>query len=117
MGKVYGLHTLELGPGVNGEEFERFATQSIEQWPPLPGWRFTLLKGDRGDQSGQYLILVEIESQNVRDRVSPSGGFEAIEEGRQWYATVGPLLEHWQRYVTHIPGVDAPYTDYHELTD
>ena len=37
MGKVYGLHALQLNPGVTGEDFERFAASNIKQWPGLPG--------------------------------------------------------------------------------
>ena len=37
MGKVYGLHALQLNPGVTGEDFERFAASNIKQWPSLPG--------------------------------------------------------------------------------
>ena len=41
---------------------------------------------------------------------------DQTEEGRQWVAAVGPLMEQWREYVTQIPGLDAPYTDYHEIT-
>ena len=115
MGKVYGLHTLHLHPGVVGDDFERFVASNIEQWPHLPGWRIALHKGDRGDQVGQYLALVEVESIEARDRVSPAGGMEDTAEARQWVAEVGPLLEQWKEYVTKIPGLNAPYTDYHEI--
>ena len=116
MGKVYGLHTLQLNPGITGEDFERFAANNIKQWPRLPGWRTALLKGDRGDEVGQYLVLVELESIDARDRVSPTGRMEDTEEGRQWVAAVGPLMEEWRQYVMQIPGAaDAPYTDYHEI--
>ena len=116
MGKVYGLHTLQLRPGVTGDDFERFVANNIEQWPTIPGWRIALLKGDRGDQVGQYLSLVELDSIEARDRVSPTGGMDQTEEGRQWLAAVGPLMEQWREYVTQIPGLDAPYTDNHEIT-
>jgi hypothetical protein len=116
MGKVYGLHTLQLRPGVTGDNFERFVANNIQQWPRIPGWRIAILKGDRGDQVGHYLALVELDSIEARDRVSPSGGMDQTEEGRQWVAAVGPLMEQWREYVTQIPGLDAPYTDYHEIT-
>ena len=83
------------------------ATNS-EQWPDLPGWRLALLRGDRGDHVGQYVLMVEIDSIEARDRVSPSGGFDDTEEGRDWVAVAGPLLEQWRQYVTHTPGLDAP---------
>lgn len=116
MGKIYGLHSLELRPGVTGEDFERFVTTSLEQLPTLPGWRTALLKGDRGDHVGQYLMLVEVDSIEARNRVSPGGGFDDTAEGREWLAVAGPILEGWLEYVVHIPGLDAPYTDYQEVT-
>jgi len=114
MGKVYGLHTLQLNPGVTGEGFERFAASNIKQWPTIPGWRFALLKGDRGDEVGQYLALVELDSIKARDRVAPTGRLEDTEEGRQWVTAVTPFMEQWREYVTQAPG-DAPYTDYHDV--
>jgi hypothetical protein len=114
MGKVYGLHTLQLNPGVVGEDFERFAATNIRQWPPLPGWRFALLKGDRGDEVGRYLSLVEVDSIKARDRVAPTGRLEDTEEGRQWVSAVAPLMEQWREYVAQLPG-DTPYTDYHDI--
>jgi hypothetical protein len=115
MGKIYGLHTLELRPGVTDEDFERFAADSLEKLPSLPGWRIALLKGERGDQVGQYLSLVEVESIEARNRVSPGGGMDDTAEGREWLTVAGPVLEQWLEYVVHIPGLDAPYTDYQEV--
>ena len=114
MGKVYGLHTLQLNPGVSGEDFERFVASNIRQWPTLPGWRFPLVKGDRGEKVGQYLALIELENIEARNRVAPAGPLQDSEEGRQWLAAVGPLMEEWRQYVDQLPG-DAPYTDYHEV--
>jgi hypothetical protein len=82
----------------------------------LPGWRIALLKGDRGEEVGQYRALIEVDSIEARDRVAPTGGMEDTEEARQWVAAVGPLLERWREYVTQIPGAGAPFTDYHEIT-
>jgi len=55
MGKVYGLHTLQLNRGVTGEDFERFAASNIKQWPIMPGWRFSLLKATAAMRSGSTL--------------------------------------------------------------
>jgi hypothetical protein len=115
MGKIYGLHTLELRPEVTGEDFERFAADSFEQLPSLPGWRLAVLKGERGNQVGQYLALVEVDSIEARNRVSPGGGLEDTAEGREWLAAAGPVLQKWLEYVVHVPGLDAPYTDYQEV--
>lgn len=115
MGKIYGLHSLELRPGVTGEDFERFLASNVEQLPRLPGWRIALLKGERGEKVGQYLALVEVDSIEARNRVSPAGGFDDTAEGREWLAVAGPILQQWLEYVVQLPGLDAPYTDYLEV--
>jgi len=116
MGKIYGLHSLELRPGVSGEDFESFLNSTAGQLPPLPGWRVALLKGERGDNVGHYLALVEVDSIEARNRVSPGGGFDDTEEGREWLAVAGPILQQWAAYIVHLPGLDAPYTDYQEVS-
>jgi hypothetical protein len=110
---MYGLHTVELKPGVNVEEFERFARTSSQQIPTFPGTRFTILKGERGQKVGTYLCLMEFESMEARDRILTESGF--TEEGGQWYAEIEPLLEQWREYTTRVPGIDAPFTEYHDL--
>ncbi|WP_344091465.1 hypothetical protein [Microbacterium deminutum] len=55
MGKIYGLQSLELRPGVEDEDFERFLLSRAEQLPPLPGWRIALLKGEPATRSGNTL--------------------------------------------------------------
>ncbi len=114
MGKIYGLHTIELRPGIPPEEFERFATRTLADMPALPGWRFVLLKGERGERTGTYLVLVEIDSVEARERVHPPSGLS--DEAQRWYEQAAPILERWRRYTTHVPGLDAPSTDFHELT-
>jgi hypothetical protein len=48
MPTVYGLHEIELQPGVEPDEYERFFAEEIAPSPMLPGWRVHLLKGDLG---------------------------------------------------------------------
>jgi hypothetical protein len=88
MAKVYGMHTLELRPGVKGEDFERFVAQEFLTRANVEGWRLSLLKGDRGERTGKYLALWEIESVAARDRMSPSSnefssGSQALRVWRQ----------------------------------
>ncbi|GAA1948647.1 hypothetical protein GCM10009776_08340 [Microbacterium deminutum] len=63
-----------------------------------------------GDQVGQYLALVEGDSIEACDRVSPGGGFDDTAEGREWLAVAGPILQKWLEYVVYLPGLDAPDT-------
>jgi hypothetical protein len=71
MPKVFGLHEIELRPGVDPAEYERVFAEEVASSPPLPGWRFSLLKGERGARAGKFLHLVEMDSVEARDRYFP----------------------------------------------
>jgi hypothetical protein len=84
MAKVFGLHEIELPPGVEPEEYERFFAEETASMLELAGWKTRLLKGDRGARTGKYLVLFEIESQEARDRYFPRPG-EASEEFTRFF--------------------------------
>ena len=69
MSRVFGMHMIALRPGVKAEDFEKFV---IEEAYPFP-WpsEVYLLKGDRGDREGKYLVMYEFESVEARDRSFP----------------------------------------------
>ena len=76
MPKVYGLREIELRRGVDEAEFERFVT---EEWYPAWRWpgagmRLRILRGDRGNRAGKYLLLLEFDSVEARDRCFPPPG-------------------------------------------
>jgi hypothetical protein len=45
MPTVFGLHEIELQPGVEPEEYERFFAKEIAPSPMLPGWKNASSKG------------------------------------------------------------------------
>jgi hypothetical protein len=59
MPKLFGLHEIELQPGVEPDEFERFFAEEVAPSPMVPGLKVYLLKGDRGERAGRYLVLLE----------------------------------------------------------
>jgi hypothetical protein len=74
MTKVFGLHEIELQPGVEPEEYERVFAEEIASSFTLPGWKTHLLKGERGTRDGKYLVLLEIESLGGTGSVLPQTG-------------------------------------------
>ena len=114
MAKVFGIHEVELRPGVTAEEFERFLTQEyIPGAAPLPaGWQVSYLKGNRGERVGKFAILFEIASVEDRDRLFTVGG-EGSTEFQQWLqqqtAAQEALADKLSTFVTP-PG--ETYTDY-----
>lgn len=111
MPKVFGLHEIELRPGVSAEEFETFFATEIGSTPIYPGWWAQLLKADRGARAGKYLVIFEIESLAVRDRYFPTAG-ERSEEAVQFtqhHPAIAAIFEKWSTLATP-PG--EVYSDY-----
>lgn len=80
MARIFGIHTLDLNPGVKGEDFEKFILEEfLPQVPVFEGWIPHLLKGERGTGIGRYLVLLEIESVAARDRYYPAPDQPAAE--------------------------------------
>jgi predicted ester cyclase len=62
MAKVYSLHSIALKAGASGSDFEHFFRKEVEPVPGPSGLTMRLLKGDRGDREGKYLLMFEFES-------------------------------------------------------
>ena len=74
MAKVFGMHPFALKYGVAPEDFERFVKEAVPHLPELAGVKLYILKGDRGDREGKYLMLIETESVKMRNRYWPQPG-------------------------------------------
>lgn len=115
MAKVLGMHRVDLKPGVNEQEFERFMkTDVLPVYRKVPGQTVHLLKGDRGERAGEYLLLIELESAERRDQIYPSEGGIA-EDVQQLVGNIDPLWEKLSTFVAEFP--DPKYTDYATLSD
>jgi len=109
MSKVFGMHMIALQPGVKAEDFEKFVIEEMYPLPSLDGMKVYLLKGDRGDREGKYLVVYELESVEFRDRYFPAPG-EMSKEAQQFFeSTATAAMEKWATFVTPISVI---YTDY-----
>ena len=109
MAKVYGLHALELKPGVDAQEFERFFIEELLPRTTIPGGVDSLLRGDRGERNGRYLLLTEIESPQRRDQLFPLNQGLSDEIQRM----MGEASATWDKlnsFVVAFP--DPQFTDY-----
>ena len=111
MPKVFALHEIELRPGVSAEEFETFFATEIGSSPIYPGWWAQLLKADRGERAGKYLVIFEIESIEARDRYFPTAGERSEEAGQftHQHPEIAAMFEKWGTLASP-PG--QVYTDY-----
>jgi hypothetical protein len=115
MAKVYSLHSIALKAGASGSDFEHFFREEVEPVPGPSGLTMRLLKGDRGDREGKYLLMFEFESVERRNQLFPEAGPAARQmsgEVMQWMGAAGPILARWNEYTTPF---DMIYTDYREV--
>ncbi|HET7076876.1 MAG TPA: hypothetical protein VFM49_05435 [Chloroflexia bacterium] len=111
MAKVYGIHPLELQPGVTGAAYEQFmAGEGAALLHAIPGGKVSLLKGDRGARAGRYAALWEFDSAAARDQVFPPGQptAESMEQLPE------PLRRLFEKAATLARGAGDPqfFTDY-----
>jgi hypothetical protein len=115
MAKVYSLHMIALKAGASGPGFERFFHEEIEAVPAPGGITLRLLKGDRGERKGRYLLMFEVESVERRNQLFPEAGPAARQmsgEVMQWMRAGAAALAGWGEYATPF---DVISTDYREV--
>src|SRR5690242_6614330 len=93
MAKVFSLHMIGLRPGVKGEDFERFFREKAVPRILFQGWKTYLLKGDRGDREGKYLLMIETDNE-ARERYFPMPDVPS-EEAQQIIGSVQDVFEEW----------------------
>ncbi|MDG2030576.1 MAG: hypothetical protein P8J45_06195 [Phycisphaerales bacterium] len=71
---LYGVHNIELRPGVSEETFEDFVTGAYAKaWQkPIAGIGHAIVKGERGAQVGAYKLVITFTPASLRDEYIPS---------------------------------------------
>jgi hypothetical protein len=104
MAKVFIFQTIELNPGVKGEDFEKFFLEEYAPLGPKIGWYPSLLKADRGERTGKYAAIWEIESVAARNRISSAHGSFTEDALRLLGPEFEQLNEKYNTYVAQING-------------
>jgi hypothetical protein len=107
---VISIREFELRSGVKAEEFERYARQELTRAlsQAKTGTRFRILKGDRGDRKGGYLLIWEFESVAARNEFFPKEGGGASAACQQAWKRIKLAMEKFSIYVKE----KRSYTDY-----
>ena len=114
MAKVFGMHMIGLRPDVKGEDFETFFREKVAPLPAFPGSKWYLLKGERGDREGKYLVMSEFESLEARDRFAPKpdGSSEEAERFMEAHKEAfNAVFTEWEKLASPV-GAPTIYTDY-----
>lgn len=74
---VYAVHNVELKPDVDSKEFESYVIKQILPiYNKMEGQTAVLVKGDRGQQTNNYAVILTFDSLEDRNRIyPPEGGF------------------------------------------
>jgi len=111
MARVQGLHKVGLRPGVDLAEFERFAVEevypAVEQ---IPGLRYSLLRGEKGDRKGRYLELYEFDSVERWRTYFPEDKPDGSEEMQRYFEQMAPMMAKWNTFALSL--TDPTFTDY-----
>jgi hypothetical protein len=94
---------------VKAEDFERFVLEDVNRGQLLPGVVTHVVKGDRGDRDGKYLLMIEFESTELRDRYFPTPD-QVSEEAQRHLESRRAIMEKWATLGT-VPGTTDIYTD------
>jgi hypothetical protein len=107
---VISVREFELRSGVKPEEFENYARQELTRAlsQAKTGTRFRILKGDRGDRKGGYLLIWEFESVAARNEFFPKEGGGASPACQQAWKRIKLAMEKFSIYVKE----KRSYTDY-----
>ena len=112
---VISIREFELRSGVKPLEFEKYAreelTRALSQ--AKTGTRFRILKGDRGDRKGGYLLIWEFESVAARNEFFPKEGGGASPACQQAWKRIKLAMEKFSIYVKE----KRSYTDYVTLAE
>jgi hypothetical protein len=107
---VISVREFDLRSGVKPEEFESYVclelTRALSQ--SKTGTRFRILKGDRGDRKGGYLLIWEFESVAARNEFFPKEGGGASPASQQAWKRIKLAMEKFSIYVKE----KRSYTDY-----
>lgn len=102
---------IDLKPGVTEQQFEEFfATRFLPEWK-VPGWSIRLLKGDRGDRAGRYLVMYEAERVELRDQLAPESNVLAADFYEKYFKPLEGVAEEWKKLALY-PSESTIYTDY-----
>lgn len=94
---------IDTEAGVTPQQFETFVREQGVHIPCYPGWRWTLLRGLRGERVGQYLMLYEIDSAEQRDRYVTATGQRTAHAHEFWrrHAAAQEILAEWRKLGTY----------------
>lgn len=113
---VIAIRKMKLKPGASAEEFNKLAQKiAHKDFGALPGVKEYIAKGERGDEVGTYIYVIEFDSKKTRDFYYPkpgSDGSDASADAKRLMQSLDTSAnQQFGKLVEMVPG-GAGYTDY-----
>lgn len=112
---VISLRKVKLKPGVSSETFEQFAVKiARNEYGKFPGLKTYFAKGDRGDETGSYIYVMEFDSKVSRNFYAPvpdSDDSQTSAEAKKFLSKVAAGLAEFSTMADIVPTATS-YTDY-----
>ena len=107
---VLSMREFELKPGVRAAEFEKFVRGDLAQTVArnVRGMKIEILKGDRGDRKGAYILVWEFDSVDARNRFFPREGGLGGPPFKGAWEQIKTVMGKFKGYVKDL----GSYTDY-----
>ena len=107
---VLSMREFELKPGVRAAEFEKFVRGDLAQTVArnVRGMKIEILKGDRGDRKGAYILVWEFDSVATRNRFFPREGGLGGPPFKEAWEQIRTVMGKFKGYVKDL----GSYTDY-----
>ena len=116
MAKTFGIHEVELLPGVTSEEFENFANSEYNPFftsEKVPfGIQSRIVKGDKGERNNQYAVVMEFPSVELRNEIAGTPPQESpfdTEKSKEFFSAIEEIYNKFYELCK------TTYTDYYEI--
>jgi hypothetical protein len=98
--------------GASAAQFEKFVIDKLApENGKLPGYKDYILKGERGDDKGNYLVVGVFDSKKTRDFYFPTEGKGFSEQGAKLAAALPNYGQELSKMIQVVP-TDSSYSDY-----
>jgi hypothetical protein len=112
---VVSVREFELKQGIKADDFEAFARREISEAETRGnlGLRMHVLRGERGERKGKYVLVWEFDSIAARDQCFPKEGAGSSAGFRETWSRIRVMLGKFGSYVRE----KGDYTDYVLISD
>jgi hypothetical protein len=107
---ILSMREFELKPGVKASDFERFVQGELAATVAknVKGMKIKILKGDRGERKGGYILVWEFDSVADRNRFFPKEGGGSSPAFQDAWDHIKAVMGKFKNYTKDL----SAYTDY-----